>query len=260
MGRRSAEGQAGADRPQAAVGAHGAAEDRVQAIAALRRADDRRGDRDGVGDAALDGARRCWRGSALGKLSRRRAGRPANRYERARPGELIRRRRQEAGRDRGAGHRGDGERQSRSPTGVPAAAVRPRAGSCVHVCVDAPHAWPRRRVLARRAGPATAAGFASRGRVLPPLRDHRRPVIERQRRRDRSAIHAFACRLLGLNRDLRTGPLPARTNGKAERFIRTLHVRSLTPAAAAAAVSDHPLSTTRQHHRRPPFGPSGASA
>jgi transposase InsO family protein len=38
---------------------------------------------------------------------------------------------------------------------------------------------------------------------------------------DRSAIHAVVCRALGL-RHLRTRPYRPRTNGKAERFIRTL--------------------------------------
>ena len=37
----------------------------------------------------------------------------------------------------------------------------------------------------------------------------------------RSAIHAFACRALGI-RHLRTRPYRPHTNGKAERFIRTL--------------------------------------
>lgn len=37
----------------------------------------------------------------------------------------------------------------------------------------------------------------------------------------RSVIHAFACRRLGI-RHLRTKPYRPRTNGKAERFIRTL--------------------------------------
>ena len=37
----------------------------------------------------------------------------------------------------------------------------------------------------------------------------------------RSAIHAIACRTLGI-RHLRTRPYRPQTNGKAERFIRTL--------------------------------------
>jgi transposase InsO family protein len=37
----------------------------------------------------------------------------------------------------------------------------------------------------------------------------------------RSSVHAIACRLLGI-RHLRTRPYRPQTNGKAERFIRTL--------------------------------------
>ena len=37
----------------------------------------------------------------------------------------------------------------------------------------------------------------------------------------RSALHALACRALGI-RHLRTRPYRPRTNGKAERFIRTM--------------------------------------
>ena len=36
-----------------------------------------------------------------------------------------------------------------------------------------------------------------------------------------SAVHALACKKLGI-KHLRTRPYPPRTNGKAERFIRTL--------------------------------------
>src|SRR5204863_8669362 len=38
----------------------------------------------------------------------------------------------------------------------------------------------------------------------------------------RAALHALACRRLGI-RHLRTRPYRPQTNGKAERFIRTLH-------------------------------------
>ena len=46
-------------------------------------------------------------------------------------------------------------------------------------------------------------------------------VMSENGARYRSAVHAIACRALGL-RHFRTRPYRPRTNGKAERFIRTL--------------------------------------
>jgi hypothetical protein len=44
------------------------------------------------------------------------------------------------------------------------------------------------------------------------------------------------------------------------RLIHFEQVRSLTPAASAAAASDHPCSSTRSTIVSRPFGPSGALA
>jgi transposase InsO family protein len=68
-----------------------------------------------------------------------------------------------------------------------------------------------------------------------------------------SLAHTLACRALGL-RHLRTRPYRPRTNGKAERFIRTLlagwaygaiHASSEQPTAALSVWLDH------YNYRRP---------
>ena len=68
----------------------------------------------------------------------------------------------------------------------------------------------------------TAAGFL--GRALAFYRRHG-ITVERVMTDNgsayRSAVHALACRALGI-RHLRTRPRRPQTNGKAERFIRTL--------------------------------------
>ena len=58
----------------------------------------------------------------------------------------------------------------------------------------------------------------------------------------RSTVHAIACRALGI-RHLRTRPYRPQTNGKAERFIRTL----LGGWAYSGAV----YATSARTHRRP---------
>jgi transposase InsO family protein len=69
----------------------------------------------------------------------------------------------------------------------------------------------------------------------------------------RSTIHAFACRALGV-RHLRTRPYRPRTNGKAERFIRTMlagwaYGAIYATSAERAAALDGWLWT--YNHRRP---------
>ena len=60
-----------------------------------------------------------------------------------------------------------------------------------------------------------------RGRVLRAPRHHRRAAADRQRLGLPLTVHAIACRALGI-RHLRTRPYRPQTNGKAERFIRTM--------------------------------------
>ena len=163
-------------------------------------------------------SRRCWRGSGW-KLSRLEPAEPANRYERARPGELIDVDVERLGVIAGAGHRVTGQRRSQLANRRARRRGAPEGWERVRVCVETPHAWPTSKCCptsrAYRRGLS-----ASRGRVLPPLRDHRRARDERQRR-----LLSLDDPRLRLPRSASSTcalPYRPRTNGKAERFIRTL--------------------------------------
>ena len=138
---------------------------------------------------------------------------PANRYERARPGELIHADVKKLAGIVIPGHRVTGNRKVRA---------RGKAGwQFVHVMVDDctrlayVEILPDERqttcvAFLRRA----VAWFADKGiRVERLMTDNGNGY--------RSHLHAHACRELGI-RHLFTEPYRPRTNGKAERFIRTL--------------------------------------
>jgi transposase InsO family protein len=160
----------------------------------------------------------------LGKLSRLEPPEPPNRYERRRAGELLHVDVKKLGRigPRGAGHRVTGKRTQRRTTYTPDGRRIGDAGwEFVHVCVDDATRLAYVEVLPDERA-TTAAAFLRRAVAF-----YRRHGIRVQRVMSdngacyRSAIHALACRTLGL-RHLRTRPYRPRTNGKAERFIRTL--------------------------------------
>jgi transposase InsO family protein len=162
----------------------------------------------------------------LGKLSRLEPPEPPNRYQRRHPGELLHVDVKKLARipDWGAGHRAHGNRRlQRNRTKTNAAGQRERqvGWEYVHVCVDDATRLAYVEVLAdEKAG--TAIGFLRRAIAF-----YRRHGITVQRVMTdngpayRSSLHAFACRALGI-RHLRTRPYRPRTNGKAERLIRTL--------------------------------------
>jgi len=151
----------------------------------------------------------------LGKLSRLAPPEPANRYERRQAGELVHIDVKKLGRIQGgAGHRA---------TGRHAAHHRARGAGWeyVHVCVDDATRLAYVEVHDDEKA-ATAVAFLRRARRFYAARGI---VVQRVMTDNgapyRSALHALACRALGL-RHLRTRPYRPRTNGKAERFIRTL--------------------------------------
>ena len=153
----------------------------------------------------------------LGKLSRLAPPEPANRYERRHPGELVHIDIKKLAKIDGAGHRVHGDRgRQRKRRGAN------RIGyEYVHVCVDDATRLAYVEVLADERA-TTAIGFLRRAHVW-----YRRHGVGIQRvMTDNGAcyvstLHAIACHQLGL-RHLRTRPRRPRTNGKAERFIRTL--------------------------------------
>jgi transposase InsO family protein len=162
----------------------------------------------------------------LGKLSRLEPPQPPNRYERHQAGELLHIDVKKLGRipEGRAGHRVHGNRAlQRSQRKRDAAGVDRRlvGWEYVHVCVDDATRLAYVEVLADEKA-SSAVAFLRRAVAF-----YRRHGITVQRVMSdngacyRSTIHAFACRALGI-RHLRTRPYRPRTNGKAERFIRTL--------------------------------------
>jgi len=149
-----------------------------------------------------------------GRLPRLDADEPERRYERPMPGELVHIDVKKLGRVSGVGHRVTGSR---------AKAKRTRGGGWefVHVCVDDCTRLAYVEVLDdERADSAIAflrravAWLADQGVIVERVMTDNGAAY-------RSHAHAAACRQLGL-KHLFTAPYRPRTNGKAERFIRTL--------------------------------------
>ena len=148
----------------------------------------------------------------LGKLWRLEPLEPPNRYEKQRPGELVHVDVKKLGRIGRPGHRVNGDRRTRT---------RGIGWEYVHVAIDDATRLVYVEVLEDEKA-ATAVGFLRRAiahfaafgiRVERLMTDNGNAY--------RSAIHALACKTLGI-KHLRTRPYRPRTNGKAERFIRTM--------------------------------------
>jgi transposase InsO family protein len=160
----------------------------------------------------------------MGKLGRLGLEQPV-RYERSRPGELVHIDVKKLGRiDGGAGKRVGGRRLG-AYRGSRIDLDGKRRGvvgwECVHIAVDDYSRLAYAEVLTDEKA-ATAAAFLHRAvehyrrygiRVEGILTDNGSPY--------RGVVHALACRSLGI-RHLRTRPYRPQTNGKAERFIRTM--------------------------------------
>ncbi len=148
---------------------------------------------------------------------------PAERYEREKPGELIHIDVKKLGRIQGgAGHRMTGRRHYTPRLMDRAGRRRGTAGwDFVHIAIDDCTRLAYAEVLSDEQA-VTAVAFLRRAiaffrrhgiTVERLLTDNGSPY--------RAAIHAIACKQLGI-RHLRTRPRRPQTNGKAERFIRTM--------------------------------------
>jgi transposase InsO family protein len=153
-----------------------------------------------------------------GRLPRADGDRPENRYERAQPGELVHVDVKKLGRVAGVGHRITGDRRKGGGQ------ARGAGWEFVHVCVDDCTRLAYAEALDDERADTVCAflaraieWFAGHGiRVERVMTDNGAGY--------RSLAHRAVCRRLGL-RHLFTEPYRPRTNGKAERFIRTLAER-----------------------------------
>jgi transposase InsO family protein len=226
LARWRRDGHSGlADRSSAPkVVANRTDERRIEAIAALRRLR-----LTGAEIAELLGMAVSTVSGILTRIGMGKLGRlglePARRYERARPGELIHIDVKKLGRIQGGAGKQvrGGLRQHYTPRLTDAAGhVRKTVGwEFVHIAIDDATRLAYVEVLADEKA-ATAVGFLRRAvahfhsygiTVERLITDNGSPY--------RSTVHAIACRVLGI-RHLRTRPYRPQTNGKAERFIRTL--------------------------------------
>ena len=220
------EGEAGLlDRSSAPKHVHNAtAPERVEAIAALRRLRMTGPEIAELLEMATSTVSAVLGRIGLGKLSRLEQ-EPIHRYERRRPGELIHIDVKKLGRigPHGAGHRVLGRRARRDITKLDAAGVKRRqvGWECVHVCVDDATRLAYAEVLPDEKT-KTVLGFLRRAVAF--YRSHG-VTVERLMTDNgsayRSTAHALACRSMGI-RHIRTRPYRPQTNGKAERFIRTM--------------------------------------
>jgi len=225
LARYRAEGPVGLiDRPSTPrVVANRTGEQTVQAIVALRKLRFTGPEIAEVLGRPLSTVSGVLTRLGLGKLGRLGL-EPAVRYERARPGELIHIDVKKLGRIQGgAGKRATGIKRNPRPRRRDSNGVdRGQTGwDAVHIAIDDATRLAYAEVLTdEKAITATAflgraiAFFARHGiHVQSVMTDNGAPYI--------STVHAAACRLLGV-RHLRTRPYRPQTNGKAERFIRTM--------------------------------------
>jgi transposase InsO family protein len=199
-------------------------EERVQVILALRRLRMTAAEIAEVLGMSLSTVSGILTRLRVGRLGRLGLEQPV-RYERSRPGELIHIDIKKLGRiEGGAGKRvRDGLRQHYNRTFIDRDGHRRTTvgWEYVHIAIDDYSRLAYAEVLADEKA-ATAVAFLRRAlaffarygiRVERLLTDNGSAY--------RATIHALACRTLGI-RHLRSRPYRPQTNGKAERFIRTL--------------------------------------
>ena len=222
--RRAGEGGLG-DRSSAPRRvANRTPDDRVAVIIALRRLRMTAAEIAELLSMPLSTVSAVLRRSGMGRLGRIGLEQPC-RYEHSRPGELVHFDVKKLGRIQGgAGKRVSGPGHSPyNPQRTDAAGKRRNTvgWDYVHVAVDDYSCLAYAEVLADEKA-TTAIGFLRRAlRFFARFGVRVTRILTDNGSAYRSTIHALACRRLGV-RHLRTRPYRPQTNGKAERFLRTL--------------------------------------
>lgn len=225
VARYRSEGDAGLlDRSSAPLlVANRSSEQTVQAIAALRRLRFTGPEISEVLELPSSTVSGILKRIGMGRLGRL-GMEPAERYERTVAGELIHIDVKKLGRIHGgAGKRVTGRQRNPKKTRVDRDGINRQVvgWECVHIAIDDATRLAYAEVLSDEKA-TTAIGFLRRAiafyemhgmKVQELLTDNGAPY--------RSAVHAIACRAIGI-RHLRTRPYRPQTNGKAERFIRTM--------------------------------------
>jgi transposase InsO family protein len=225
VARYRTEGAAGLlDRSSAPlVVANRSSEGTIEAIAALRRLRFTGPEISEVLQLPFSTVSGILKRMGMGRLGRL-GMEPAERYERTTPGELIHIDVKKLGKIHGgAGKRITGVKRNPRKTRLDRDGINRKVigWECVHVAIDDATRLAYAEVLPDEKA-TTAISFLRRAvafferhgmKVQELLTDNGSPY--------RSAVHAIACRTLGI-RHLRTKPYRPQTNGKAERFIRTL--------------------------------------
>jgi transposase InsO family protein len=225
VARYRAEGSAGLlDRSSAPMFvANRSSESTIEAIAALRRLRFTGPEISEVLELPFSTVSGILQRIGMGRLGRL-GMEPAERYERTVAGELIHIDVKKLGRI----HGGSGKRI----TGVqrnPTRTRRDRDGidrqivgwECVHIAIDDATRLAYAEVLPDEKA-TTAIAFLRRAIAFYERHGMRvQELLTDNGSAYRSAVHALACRVMGI-RHLRTRPYRPQTNGKAERFIRTM--------------------------------------
>jgi transposase InsO family protein/transposase len=257
VGRYRSEGELGLMDRSSAPNAipHRTPEERVQAIAALRRLRFTGPEIAELLGMALSTVSGILTRIGMGKLGRLGL-EPAVRYERERPGELIHIDVKKLGRMSRPGWRMTGGRHRRATPGYQAAMGH--GWEFCHVAIDDCTRLAYAEVLDDEKA-TTAIGFLRRAVAFYA----RHGITVEQLLTDngnayRSAVHAIACRALGI-RHLRTRPYRPQTNGKAERLIRTMlsgwtYGALYRDSAERTAALDGWLWTYNHHRRHSALG------
>ncbi len=216
VGRYRREGEQGLwDRSSAPAHVpHRTPEERVQAIAALRRLRMTAAEIAELLSMPLSTVSALLKAIGLGKRSRLEPAEPPNRYERSAPGELVHVDVKKLARFHRPGHRMLGRGPGRYDE-------RQVGYDYVHVCVDDYSRLAYVEVLPNERATTAIAflrratqWFADRGVEVQAVMTDNGSAY-------RSKVHKIACIALAV-KHLRTRPRRPRTNGKAERFIQTM--------------------------------------